>query len=340
MAEYASTATVGQVAGRLLRARRVLLTTHTKPDGDGFGAALALWRALRGRGTAADIYLMGPLESRLKEIAGDTPYLLDRGRPPDDSYDLVVVLDTGSWSQLDPIAGWLRQRPGAVVGVDHHVKGDDVAPMRLVDPTAASTTQMLVPLLEEMGCAITEGRGGIAEAIFVGLATDTGWFRYSNADARAIRLAADLLERGVDKSRLYQVIEETFRPQRLALAARALSSLEYALEGTVAIMSLRRGDFSETGGRLDDVSELVNTPMSVRQVRASVLLAETGPGKTKLSFRSKPDTSGSGDGAPMDMNVLAQHFGGGGHVHAAGANVEMRLDDAKSILYERLAPDR
>ncbi len=336
MAEYASTATVAQVAARLLRARRVLLTTHTKPDGDGMGAALTMRRALAARGTAADIYLMGPIESRLKEIAGDTPYLLDRGHPPDAGYDLVVVLDTGSWSQLEPIAGWLRKRPDSIVGIDHHVKGDDVAPMRLVDPTAASTTQMLVPLLAAMKCEITGGPGGIAEAIFVGLATDTGWFRYANADARAIRLAADLLERGVDKSRLYQVIEETFRPERLALAARALSSMEYARDGSVAIMALRREDFTETGGRLDDVSELVNTPMSVRQVRVSLLLAETAPGRTKISFRSKPSMPGSDDGNSMDMNVLAQHFGGGGHFHAAGANVDKGLDDVKRKLLELL----
>ena len=238
MSDYCSTSTVEEIAGRIQAARRILLTTHAKPDGDGLGAALALARALRGGGPAADIYLMGPMESRLLEIAADTPFRMVEDHPPGDEHDLAVVLDTGAWSQLEPLAAWLRQRREDVVGIDHHVKGDDVAPMRLVEPTAASTTQMLVPVLEAMGCEITGGPGGVAEALFVGLATDTGWFRYSSADADVLRLAGRLMERGVDKTRLYQIIEETFRPERLALQARALTSLEYAQDGAVAIMTL------------------------------------------------------------------------------------------------------
>ncbi|MHC4590987.1 MAG: DHH family phosphoesterase [Planctomycetota bacterium] len=146
MSDYESTATVEQVARRINAAHSVLLTTHVKPDGDGVGSALALWRALRAKGRKAEIYLMGPVESRLRDVAGDTPFHLADGRPPQGEYDLVVVVDTGAWTQLGPIADWLRQRPDRIVGIDHHAKGDDVAPMRIVDPTAAATTQVLLPV--------------------------------------------------------------------------------------------------------------------------------------------------------------------------------------------------
>jgi phosphoesterase RecJ-like protein len=297
MEEYESTATVEQIARRIGAARRLLLTTHVRPDGDGLGSALALSRALRPRGVEVEIYLMGPLESRLRDIAGDTPYHLSDGRPPQGEYDVVVVLDTGAWTQLEPIADWLRQHSEQVVGIDHHAKGDDVAPMRVVDPTAAATTQMLVPLLQAMGCEITPGPEGVAEALFVGLATDTG---------------------------------------RLALMARALTSLEYALDGAVAIMTLRPQDFRETGGSMEDVSELVNTPMAVNTVRVSILLTQTSATGTKFSFRSKPDVPGLENGAAIDMNQLAQRFGGGGHVHAAGAHVKMDVDAAKAALLAAL----
>ncbi|MHC4141297.1 MAG: DHH family phosphoesterase [Planctomycetota bacterium] len=331
MSDYESTATVEQVARRINDARSLLLTTHVKPDGDGVGSALALSRALRARGSGVEpeIYLMGPLESRIRDLAGDTPYHMAGGRPPQDEYDVIMVLDTGAWTQLAPIADWLRQNRQRVVGIDHHAKGDD-------DPTAAATTQMLVPVLQAMGCEITGGPESVAEALFVGLATDTGWFRFPSAGAEALRMAAWLLERGVDKPRLYQVIEETFRPQRLALQARALASLEYALDGAVAIMTLRPEDFRETRGNMQDVSELVNTPMAIRTVRVSVLLAQTGAKGTKISFRSKPDISGVDNGATIDMNMLAQRFGGGGHVHAAGAHVEMDADRAKAALLAAL----
>jgi phosphoesterase RecJ-like protein len=336
MSDYESTATVEQVARRISAARSVLLTTHVKPDGDGVGSALALWRALRARGVKAEIYLMGPLESRLRDVAGDTPFHLAEGRPPPGEYDVVVVLDTGAWTQLGPIADWLRERRDRIVGIDHHAKGDDVAPMRIVEPTAAATAQVLLPVLQAMGCEITGGPESVAEALFVGLATDTGWFRFPSAGAEALHLAAWLLQRGVDKPRLYQIIEETFRPQRLALQARALASLEYALHGAVAIMTLRPEDFRETGGSVQDVSELVNTPMAVRAVRVSILLAQTSAKGTKLSFRSKPDIPGLDNGAANDMNQLAQRFGGGGHVYAAGAHVEMDAEGAKAALVAAL----
>jgi phosphoesterase RecJ-like protein len=336
MSDYESTSTVEQVARRINAAHSVLLTTHVKADGDGVGSALAMWRALRAKEVKAEIYLMGPLEARLRDVAGDTPLQLADGRPPQGEYDLVVVLDTGAWTQLGPIADWLRQRRDQIVGIDHHAKGDDVAPMRIVDPTAAATTQVLVPVLQAMGCEITGGPGGVAEALFVGLATDTGWFRFPSAGAEALHLAAWLLQRGVDKPRLYQIIEETFRPQRLALQARALVSLEYALDGAVAIMTLRPQDFRETGGGPQDVSELVNTPMAVRSVRVSILLAQTSAKGTKLSFRSKPDGPGHDNGSATDMNLLAQRFGGGGHVYAAGAHVKMDIDQAKAALLTAL----
>jgi phosphoesterase RecJ-like protein len=333
---YESTATVEQIARRINAARRLLLTTHVKPDGDGVGSALALWRVLQAKGVEADIFLMGPVESRLRDIAGDTPYCVYQGQSPDDEYDLIVVLDTGAWTQLEPIADWLRRHSERVVGVDHHAKGDDVAPMRYVDVTAASTTQALVGVLQAMGGEITGGPGSVAEALFVGLATDTGWFRFPSAGADAMHLAAWLLQRGVDKARLYQVIEETFRPQRLALQARALATLEYALDGMAAIMCLRPEDFRETGGNMNDVSELVNTPMAVRSVRVSILLAQTSAKGTKFSFRSKPDAPGHDNGAAIDMNQLAQRFGGGGHFHAAGAQVSMDIDEAKAALLAAL----
>ena len=333
---YESTATVEQIARRITSARHVLLTTHVKPDGDGVGSALALWRVLQARDIKAEIFLMGPVESRLRDIAGNTPYRVFEGRPPAGDYDLIVVLDTGAWTQLEPIADWLRQRSEMVVGVDHHAKGDDVAPMRYVEVTAASTTQALVPVLQAMGCEITGGQGSVAEALFVGLATDTGWFRFPSAGADALHLAAWLLQRGVDKARLYQIIEETFRPQRLTLQGRALATLEYALDGMAAIMCLRPEDFRETGGNMNDVSELVNTPMAVRSVRVSVLLAQTSAKGTKFSFRSKPDVPGHDNGAAIDMNQLAQRFGGGGHFHAAGAHVSMDVDEAKTALLAAL----
>lgn len=333
MNEYASNSTIQQIAQRIRAAAKIVLTAHTKPDGDALGAVLALQRGLAGIGQNAEIWLMGPLEPNLQTVAAQTPlHFVEKDTSPPDDCDLVIVADTGAWSQLEPLEPWLKARFDETIVVDHHVRGDDVGATRLIDSQAASTTQMLVALLEELGCELTGGVGGVAEALFVGLATDTGWFRHESAGAPALYLAARLIELGVDKTRLYQLIEESFRPQRLALQARAMASLEFVNDGAVAIMTIRIEDFQQTGATVDDLSNLVNVPLQVGSVRASILLVQVQAKRTKMSFRSKPSASGDS----IDVNELAHRFGGGGHVHAAGAHVEDDVDATRQAVLAAL----
>lgn len=328
-AGYTANATYVAIADRVRSVHRIAVVSHSKPDGDAIGSMLALKRALESIDKQVDIFLMGPLESNLLLVAGDTPWHRVEDHPPSDDYEAILVVDTGSWSQLEPLETWLKKHRDRIIGLDHHTGGDpDVAPMRLIDPTMASTTQLLVPLLDELGCPLTGGLDSVAEALFVGLATDTGWFRHNNAGADVFSVAVRLLARGVDKSRLYQIIEETHRPERLALEARALNSLQYARDGTVAIMSIAREDFEQTGGSTEDLTGVVNMPMIVGKVRVSVLITQSEPNITKLSFRSKPPLPGFDDDDYIDVNDIAKAFGGGGHVHAAGARVNAEIDEA------------
>jgi phosphoesterase RecJ-like protein len=337
MSQYESNTTIPQMANRIMAGHRILITTHARPDGDAIGSALALTRALSARKKVADLFLMGPIESNLLTLAAPTPFRQVERDPPKNDYDLAIVTDTGAWSQVEPLGPWLKQHHDQVLGIDHHTRGDDIASMRLVDPQAVSTTAMLVPLLKHMQCELTGGVGGVAEALFVGLATDSGWFRYGNAGVQAFELAAQLLERGVDKSRLYQILEETYGPQRLALEAKALASLEYVCDGSVAIQSVRAQDFASAGASMEDLTGLVNTPMTVGKVRVSILLAQTTPQLTKISFRSKPAAPGADSGEFVDVNELAAKFGGGGHVHAAGARIKADIDQARTMVLAALA---
>lgn len=330
--EYVSNATMREVAQRILGARTIAVTSHVKVDGDALGSMLALERALAAKGKRVDLFVMGPLEPNLASVAEHSKLRRVENAPPKDDYDLIIVVDTGAWAQLEPLEAWLRARRDRIIGIDHHARGDDMAAMRLIDMTCASTTQLVLPLLDEMGCEVTGGVGGVAEALFLGLATDTGWFRYANADADVFTAAARLLRHGVDKSRLYQIVEETHRPERLALEGRALASLEYLHGGAVAMMSLSLEDFQETGGRAEEMTGIVNMPLLVGTVRVSVLLSQSEPGLTKVSFRSKPPLPGSAKDDFWNVNDIAHQFGGGGHVHAAGAKLNMDLAQARKAV--------
>jgi len=333
---YHTNTTVEDLARELRAARSVLVTTHQKPDGDALGSVLAVVRACQAVGVPAEGWVVDPCEGNLRSFEGSSCVVHVHPRKPEQprgDYDLVVVVDTGAWTQLEVIAPWLRERHAQVIGFDHHARGDFVAARRVVDVGCGSCTALLARLVDAMGVSLAagadeRGRGSIAEALYMGLATDTGWFRFPNARAAEFALAARLLEAGVDKDAMYQQIEQSSRAERVELQACALSSLEMLSAGRVALMRLRAADFAETGAMLEETAGIVNIPMEIAAVRASILVVEDAQaGIIKLSFRSKPaDDSGSF----IDVNELAARFGGGGHVHAAGAKQQGTLDEVVS----------
>lgn len=325
---YVSNATAQDVAARITAAKRIMLSTHARPDGDAIGSVYALARGIVAHGGEVEIVFMGPIEPPLKGLMTDLPFALAENALPKSDPDLIVLLDTGSWAQIRPMAEYLRPRRDRIVGVDHHRAGDDIASMRWIEPQAASTTEMVATLFDALGWTITGGPLSIAEALYAGLATDTGWFKYGNATAHTFRTAARLIDAGVDRTALYEQIEHTYRPQRLQLEAKALASVQYLAGGAVAVQSLRMRDFADTGAKTEDMTGLVNTPLTISSVRVSILLAQHEKNRTKISFRSKVPMRGRSLTALDDVNKLAQRFGGGGHTHASGATVEMDLDRA------------
>ena len=334
--QYTSNTTLAEIAERIRNSDSVLVTAHAKPDGDAIGSCLALRRSLTAMGKRVEVVLAGPVEYTLKSVMGDDPVRVDQP-PSERDPDLVLIVDTGSWNQLAPMRSWLEPMRDSIVVIDHHARGDDLARTRFINTRAASTTMILVDLLDELNIDLTDGAiGGIAEALFIGLATDTGWFRHSNADAAAFAMAARLLRAGVNKNRLYQTLEESYSHTRLTLEARALGSLEFVRGGTAAVMSLLPDDFTELGASMEDLTGMVNLPMSVSKVRVSVLLAQDQLSKTKLSFRSKPASGDDPDEDVVDVNLLAQRFDGGGHKHAAGARLDVDLPEARQLVVEAL----
>ena len=330
---YETNTTIESISRELRAARRVLVTTHQKPDGDALGSVLAVVRACTAIGVSAEGWVVDPCEGNLRSFEGSTPVKHVNPRAvelPVGDFDLAVVVDTGAWTQLEVIAPWLRSRADCVIGLDHHARGDSVAARRIVDASCGSCTTLLARLVDALGVdmrsgADERGRCSIAEALYMGIATDTGWFRFPNARAAEFALAARLLEAGVDKDAMYQQIEQSSRAARVELQACALSSLEMLNSGRIALMRLRADDFGETGAMPEETAGIVNIPMEIAAVRASVLVVEDAQaGIIKLSFRSKPaDDAGSF----IDVNELAGRFGGGGHIHAAGAKQKGTLDE-------------
>ncbi|MBG85022.1 MAG: hypothetical protein CMJ40_10830 [Phycisphaerae bacterium] len=326
MFTYESNCDLKTIAQRISESKRIVVTTHAKPDGDAMGSVLAFKRALEPR-IEVDILLMGPVTASMRAVAGETPWLNAEQQMPPSGEDLVLMVDTGAFSQVSLIDEWLRERHDHVIVIDHHASGDDTGAFRYVDPTAASATMLVLQVLDAMDIEIQGGQASVAEALFCGLATDTGWFRHSNADARAFSVASRLLELDIDRDGLFRSIEETARPSRIALQAIAMNSLEYVLGGRGSIMQLGPEDFQRTSANSGELAGTVNIPMVIMEVEFSILLySETGL-ETKASFRSKPPRH---QGGPfVNVSELAGRLGGGGHVHASGARIAGGLEEAR-----------
>lgn len=335
---WTSNATAADIVDFLRDRRRIVVLTHLKPDGDAVGSTLAMVRALNASDPKrAQTWHAPPLPPWFGGIVGDTParVLGKEGPPADFDPDAVVVVDTGSWSQLEHVRDWLSWRRDSTVVIDHHVQGDaGVASRRFIDTTAASACQPVAEVCRLMlgvpGVAQLPPR--IAEALYLGVASDTGWFRHSNVSHRVMSIAGELLDAGADHVRLYQATEQRESVSRLRLMARALESLELLDADRLAVMNLNVSDFRQCRADAGESGGFVDLPQQIESVRVSAMLTEveasdygkpSGP-MTKVSMRSKEGAKA------VDVNAVMKALGGGGHVRAAGARVPMTMAQTKA----------
>ena len=309
-----------QARAWLQRVRRPLLLTHRRPDGDALGALVAVARVLRSWRKRPRVVLFDPWPRRYAMLESAVQAAVWNDVNPRElaRCDGVVILDTCALSQLEPARFFLENPPPTCV-FDHHQTRDDLGTrpgdLRLIDPEASATCLILHEWLRACGVRLEKP---VATALFVGIATDCGWFRYSSTDPRTLHAAAELLDAGVQPDTLYRQIYENEPAARLRLLAKALERLELHADGQVAVMALRRWDFARCGGDHSMTDDLVNEAGRIEGVELYMLATELGTGHVKFNFRSKQR---------VNVAELAARFGGGGHARAAGARVAGRFNE-------------
>lgn len=345
---------IAAIAAWLADKNKIAVVTHVKPDGDAVGSSISLTRALnlaqKNIGTAAPprarAWYFGPRPSWMKRVVGETPATNIEAfeEIEHEACDAVVIVDTGSWSQLEMIKLWLEQQRGKIAIIDHHAQGDaDITDRRVVDVSSAAACQPVAELCRVVlnKRTLRELPVEVAEPLYLGLATDTGWFKHSNVKPNVMETAAALLATGVDHAALYVNVEQRERLPRLKLLARALASLELHDQNRVAVMSLTKKDFSETGAQPADAGGFADHSQTLESVLVTAVLTEADPSEfgmqaapgamlTKISMRSK-SVKGS-----ADVNAAAKELGGGGHVRAAGAKVYADLATTKAKVLEAI----
>jgi phosphoesterase RecJ-like protein len=314
------------------KSESILLTTHAKPDGDACGCIAAICDALAALGKNGKPLMLSSVpqwyEFLLAEqvpVLGEDIQLEELIAGRFGEFDLIVIVDTNSYSQLPKFDKYLKQADKPVLIIDHHVTADGLGSVELVDSDAAATALIVLDLLKYAGWAMTEK---IAEALFVAVATDTGWFQFNNTDSRVHRACAELIDAGAKPTQIYDNLYHNFSQARFRLMAVMLNMLELHLDGRYATMHVTQRDFQQTGAAYSDTENLINECHRIGTVKASALFIELKDGRVRCSLRSR---------GTIDVSIIAAKFGGGGHRMAAGTFLPGPLENAKQLVLEEIS---
>lgn len=295
------------IKDEILKAKRIGLSFHTSPDGDALGSTLALLNALRYIGKDAYIISRDVIPDNFSylsfsdEIDGETT-------KPDKDTDLVIVLDCGN---VERISADLSDYNGTLIDLDHHVSNENYGHINFVDTQAAATCELSYMLIKELGIDLKEEcseTNAIGSAVYTGLVTDTGSFRHSNVTKRTHSIAAELIDAGIDNSKIHSSLFDNKPFEKVKLMGTVLSNIELALDNKVAVLSIPKGMLESFNLPNADTSDIISIGLGIKGVEVSLLLKEVEEG-TKSSLRSKND---------VDVRKVAEIFGGGGHIKAAG----------------------
>ncbi len=321
-----------KAVGLIEGATNVLITAHTRPDGDACGSVRAMCDVLCGLGKKVQPMFLSPLAEWYEFLfAEKVPILgnditteqLHAGRF--DDCDLVIIIDTNSYIQLPQFDEWLKKTHKKVLVIDHHITGDNLGDVELLDTTAAAAGEIVLDLFKYAGWPIN---AEIAEALFVALSTDSGWFKFSNADSRIFRNAAELIDAGARPAEIYQKLYLNFSPHRMNLLVRMLQTIDLHFDNRLAMQHIMRSDFDAAGATGRDTENFINECQRIGSVEVAALFVELSDGGFRCSLRSK---------GGMDVQKIAQKFGGGGHKKASGVNLPGPLDHAKKLILEEVA---
>ncbi|MGD2093498.1 MAG: bifunctional oligoribonuclease/PAP phosphatase NrnA [Phycisphaerales bacterium] len=312
----------------------VLITTHTRPDGDACGCIVAMSDALTSLGKKTSALMLSPMPNWYEFLFPEKVPVLGEDIQPQElvegrlgKFDLLIIVDANSSSQLPKIDQYLKHADIPVLIIDHHATADGLGDIELVDSSAAATALVVYDFLKFTGWAVTEK---IAESLFVAIATDTGWFQFRNADSRVYRTCAELIDAGAKPIEIHENIYQNFSHNRFNLMTTMLNTLELHLDGKCATQHILRQDFENTGTTYSDTENLINECQRISKVKVAALFVELKDGQFRCSLRSK---------GGIDVSKIAAKFGGGGHKMAAGTYLPGPVENARQLILNEISKE-
>ncbi|MBL7171120.1 MAG: bifunctional oligoribonuclease/PAP phosphatase NrnA, partial [Candidatus Omnitrophica bacterium] len=302
-----------EIARVLKENNNFLVTTHLYPDGDAIGSEIVFLEFLKDIGKKAVALNDTPLPSLYKFLPGSEKITtkLPRNFKP----EVAIVLDTPVIHRLGRIKGHVGNTP-FIISIDHHISNAKFGHINWVEPRASAVAEQIISLLQYLKVKI---KPRWAVCLYTAIITDTGSFRYMNTTSSTHRIVAGLIEKGVRPEKVAQHIYESNTLERLRSISRALKNLKTTPDGKIAWINVRSYEKYERD------EDIVIYPRSLKSVKIAILFRELKQNRVKISFRSK---------GGVDVNRLAQRFGGGGHPAASGCVVKGKLSSVRKKILE------
>lgn len=304
---------VSRAAELLMQRDNITLLCHRRPDGDTVGSAFALYYALKTLGKEVRVLCADPLPKLYDYLyPGYKP-----GRILYEPVEYVVAVDVATAGML----GSLEERYGTMVDlcIDHHPSNSDYAAQTCLWSEAGACAEPVAAIIKAIGLPVS---GRIAECIYTGLATDTGGFRYSNTSAGSMRLAAEIMESGVDTALLNTRIFESESKAKVLAEAAMMSALQFYADDRIAVMPVTLAVRAATGVTGEELEDVAGIPRKIEGVLLGITIKEHED-ECHISLRSKE---------PVNADEIAKAFGGGGHRFAAGCTIKASVEEAAGLL--------
>jgi phosphoesterase RecJ-like protein len=309
----------------------VFIVTHKNPDGDAMGSSLGLYNYLLKKG--AKITVVAPTEypfflnwiegnDDVKVWGKDNELIINAAK----SADLLFCLDFNALHRIDEVGELVLKASGKKIMIDHHQQPDDFADHMISDTSACSTAEMVYEFIENLGDKDLVD-GAIGEALYCGIMTDTGSFKFPLTTSKTHRIVADLMDKGIDHTLVHRRVYDSNTPSRLKLLGYCLLNMEVMSDQNAAYIQISKKDHATFNIKKGDTEGIVNYGLSMADVKCSAFFRED-KGLVKISFRSKDD---------FDVNKFARkYFNGGGHINAAGGMSKGTLAETITIFKQSL----
>lgn len=317
---------------------KVIITVHQSPDGDALGSAIGLHLILKKNNISSHIIVPDEFPDFLKWLPASEDIIIyetsrDLCQGVIQKSDVLFLLDFNQWSRLKGLEEFLKQ-PNfrKTILIDHHQNPQITPDIKYIDTEASSTCELVFRIIEKNGLK-SQIDADCATALFCGIMTDTGSFRFPSATWETFNIASFLVKQGADHAKIHQKVYDTYSESRLRLLGYVLKEkMEVIASKNAAIIALSNEELKRYNYKKGDTEGFVNYPLSIESVMVSVLVTEKENGEVKISFRSK--------GKIDVQKIAAKYFNGGGHINAAGANspytLEKTVDEIKKIIMAEL----